>query len=76
MPTPSQDWIDDCLEWWGGILTGRFAHWCAEWDDLPIDETCQEFEFCGCYDDTEHGEEVAEIQSAMFRDHDESSYLF
>lgn len=47
--TASQDWIDDCKEWWGEVLTGKYAHWCPEWDDLPIDETRREFECCCCY---------------------------
>ncbi len=55
MPNPSpdetqqhsQDWIDDCAEWRGRLLTGQYGHWCAEWDDLPIDETCPEWP-CDC----------------------------
>ena len=42
-----QDWIEDCQQWRGRLLTGRYAHWCMEWDDLPIDETCPEWP-CGC----------------------------
>lgn len=45
---PSDDWKEDCMKWWGKILTGDKAHWCPEWDDLPIDETCDEFRFCQC----------------------------
>ena len=45
---PSQDWIDDCMKFWGKVLTGEKAHWCYEWDGLPIDETCKEFECCIC----------------------------
>ena len=41
-------WVRDCLHWWGTILTGTQGHWCPDWDDLPIDETCEEFEFCQC----------------------------
>lgn len=44
----SEQWIADCLHWRGKVLTGRFAHWCAEWDDLPVDETTLEWP-CGCY---------------------------
>lgn len=40
------DWLDDCLLWRGRALTGLFSHWCAEWDDLPIDETCPEWPCC------------------------------
>lgn len=41
------EWEADCLEYRDRILTGVEAHWCAEWDDLPIDETCPEWP-CGC----------------------------
>jgi hypothetical protein len=45
----SQEWVDDCLRYRGMVLTGRFAHWCQDWDGLPVDETCgQEFECCSC----------------------------
>lgn len=43
----SQDWIDDCYEWRGHVLIGKQAHWCFEWDGLPIDETCMEWPCCG-----------------------------
>ena len=42
------DWVNDCMKWHGHVLTGNFRHWCAEWDDLPIDNTCKEFEACHC----------------------------
>lgn len=41
------DWAQDCLTWRGVKLTGRYAHWCYEWDDLPMDETCPEWP-CNC----------------------------
>lgn len=44
---PPQQWIDDCMKWRGEVLTGRYAHWCQNWDDLPIDETSPEWP-CGC----------------------------
>lgn len=47
----SQDWIDDCMEFYGEVLTGEKGHWCPEWDDLPIDETCEEFKYCTCFDE-------------------------
>jgi len=43
----SKQWIEDCLKWRKEILTGKKAHWCPDWDDLPIDETCREFP-CVC----------------------------
>jgi len=36
------------MEWWGEVLKGKYAHWCPDWDDLPIDETCGEFDCCIC----------------------------
>lgn len=45
-PAPPE-WVADCLQWRGEVLTGRYAHWCFEWDGLPIDETCEEWP-CGC----------------------------
>jgi hypothetical protein len=35
------------------ILVGKYAHYCLEWDELPIDETCKEIEVCNCYPDEE-----------------------
>jgi hypothetical protein len=43
----SQQWIDDCIKWRGRVLTGKHGHWCGEWDDLPVDETTDEWP-CGC----------------------------
>ena len=37
------------MKWRGRILTGEFAHWCFEWDELPIDETCENEWPCGCF---------------------------
>jgi hypothetical protein len=37
----------DCMRWRGKVLTGKFAHWCEEWDGLPVDETTPEWP-CGC----------------------------
>jgi hypothetical protein len=48
---PSAHWIEDCNHWWGKVLTGKKAHWCPDWDDLPIDETCDEIKCCLCYED-------------------------
>lgn len=56
----SQDWIDDCIEFYGKVLTGKFAHWCPEWDGLPIDETCPEFKVCTCYSEKDMTPELWE----------------
>ena len=47
----SADWRTDCLRWRGLLLVGRFAHWCWDWDGLPVDETTPEFQGCCCFDD-------------------------
>ena len=46
----AQQWVDDCMHWRGVVLTGKKAHWCSEWDDLPVDESCREFKACRCFD--------------------------
>jgi hypothetical protein len=45
---PSEDWIEDCVRHYGRVLKGEKAHWCPEWDYLPIDDTCPEIECCTC----------------------------
>ena len=46
------DWESECLAFYGRVLTGRHKHWCPDWDFLPVDETCREFECCVCYGPT------------------------
>lgn len=43
----SEEWNADCLQWRGRLLTGLKAHWCWDWDFLPIDETTPEWP-CPC----------------------------
>lgn len=45
---PSDEWIEDSMHHHGKVLTGKYAHWCPEFDYLPIDESCFEFEYCLC----------------------------
>ena len=47
MDTTSKEWIADCRHWRGRVLTGLYAHWCFDWDGLPIDETTPEWP-CTC----------------------------
>ncbi len=52
--TSDLQWIDDewdlaCMRTYGHILTGAKRHFCHAWDDLPIDETCDEFDGCTCW---------------------------
>ena len=42
------DFEEDCLHFHGQILTGKYKHYCPDFDFLPMDETCWEFEFCLC----------------------------
>ena len=45
----SDDWIEDCMHWHGRVLTGAKAHWCLDWDLLPVDETTpMELDCCTC----------------------------
>ena len=46
-PADVKDWEDDCLKWRGRVLSGEKAHWCYDWDFLPIDETTPEWP-CNC----------------------------
>lgn len=48
MSKHSQQWERECLHWRGKVLTGKYGHWCPDWDDLPIDETCPEWP-CICF---------------------------
>lgn len=41
------DWEKDCPEFYGKVLTGEYAHWCPDYDQLPVDETCA-YEFINC----------------------------
>ena len=67
--TLPHDWHTDCFRWHGELLTGKYTHWCAEWDYLPIDETCGEFECCLCYDNEMETQatqdEVTKIKKAL-----------
>ena len=41
-------WVKDCFRWHDKVLTGENCHYCPDWDYLPIDDTCMEFEACTC----------------------------
>lgn len=45
------EWKEECCKWQGGILKGRYSHYCWDWDGLPVDETCSEFTqgCCNCF---------------------------
>lgn len=42
---------EDAIKFYGKPLTGKYKHFCVEFDDLPIDENCIEFKFCLCFED-------------------------
>lgn len=46
-------------------LTGKFKHYCSDWDGMAIDETCHEFTGCYCYDGTTDETEVNEIKEVL-----------
>lgn len=46
-PATNKDWRENCIKERGKVLTGKYCHWCMEWDELPIDETTPEWP-CGC----------------------------
>lgn len=49
MPEWDEDeWKAECIATYGRVLTGEHGHWCPDWDFMPIDETCREFEACTC----------------------------
>jgi len=47
------EWNAECIKWRGKVLTGSKAHYCWDWDGLPVDETCAEFGCCSCYSEEE-----------------------
>jgi len=30
-------------------LTGKYKHYCSDWDEMAIDENCAEFASCTCF---------------------------
>jgi hypothetical protein len=54
---PWAQWDQDCETWRGLILTGRYAHWCPNWNQLPMDETCPEWPCqCGIEYEVDHAD--------------------
>lgn len=50
-PRDYTDWVEDSIKWRGAVLTGKKAHWCLEFDGLPMDETCErEIDICQCWE--------------------------
>jgi hypothetical protein len=48
-PLPAE-WVKECEKTYGRVLNGTFAHWCYDFDGLPMDETLDGFyKGCTCY---------------------------
>lgn len=45
----ARQWEKDCKREHGRVLVGGHKHYCYDWDGLPIDETCKEWESCLCF---------------------------
>lgn len=48
-----EHWIHDCRVWYDRLLTGKFAHYCLDWDNIPVDETTEEWKCCTCFNEEE-----------------------
>jgi hypothetical protein len=44
-----KQWAEDCQKWRGHLLTGVYAHWCSDWDALPVDGHMREWNCCHCF---------------------------
>lgn len=64
----------DCMKERGRILTGRFAHYCIDWDGLTVDETCIEANSCNdmTYDESAKAETAKAVKE--FEESDPSFY--
>lgn len=71
----SEDWEMDSMHWHGKVLTGTRAHWCDDYDGLPVDDTCCEALNCTCFHGTpeQRTEEERESIQAMFPGFGQSS---
>ena len=50
MTTPDHTEFDrQSLKEHGRVLTGRFAHFCWDWDGMTVDETTEEWKCCTCF---------------------------
>ena len=42
----------DAIKEYGAPLTGKYKHFCRDFDGLPIDETKYQFQYCLCFEDS------------------------
>lgn len=46
-----ETWVRDCLVWCGYVMSSPSAHYCNDWDGIPVDcyrdeaETCDDFAY-------------------------------
>jgi hypothetical protein len=51
--TDAETWANECMHFYGRVLTGRHGHYCPDWDYLPLDETCPDvYAHCHCDKDS------------------------
>lgn len=44
---------EEAIKIYGKALTGKYKHFCCEFDYLPIDEHSTEFAYCTCFEEEE-----------------------
>ena len=44
---------EEAIKIYGEPLTGKYKHFCMEFDGLPIDEHSSEFAYCSCFEEDE-----------------------
>ena len=59
-------WEFECAKWRGRVLRGPDAHYCCDWDFLPVDATTPEYSCCVCFSKTKWGRFVNRIYMAYF----------
>ena len=64
-------WEFDCRKWRGRILKGPDAHWCYDWDELPVDARTPEYDCCTCYPKTKRGRLVNKVFMFFFNRREE-----
>lgn len=49
------EWKQEMLKWRGRSWVAPDAHWCADWDELPVDACTAEYVCCVCFPKTVRG---------------------
>jgi hypothetical protein len=59
-------WDKDTTHFYGKPLENtKWAHWCHEWDGLPLNETLGEFYYCRCFEETEEFKAARELVNPL-----------